>query len=125
MDISRIATQKQISMIAFIKDKCEVEFAGNTAKEVYDFIGEWYPKALQMARLDNIIGSMGVTAYRARKIYHGNDVHGEWEELQNNRDAIAHEKFKGDVVRRRNPVEALAEFGISVQNEAMTNAALH
>ena len=53
------------------------------------------------------------------KTYHGNDIHGEWEELENNRDTIAHEKFKGDIIRGRNPIDALVDFGISSRIENM------
>ena len=115
MDIHKIASQKQINMLAFIEDKCEVKFNGNTAKEVYRFIGEWYPRALKMEKIENAIGPMGVTAYKAKKRYNGNDVHGEWEETKNLKDSIAYEKFKGDIIRGRNAAESLIDFETSAQ----------
>lgn len=108
--LHKIATEKQIDMLSFIKDKCDVKFKGETSKDVYDFIGEWYPRALKMANIEQAIGQMGVTTYRATKRYHGNDVHGEWEETVNLKDTIAHEIFKGEIMRGRNPVDALCDF---------------
>lgn len=118
-ELKKIASPKQIKILKFIKDKCDVKFKGHTSKEVYDFIGKWYPRALKMAEMERAIGQLGVTAYRARKTYHGNDIHGEWEELENNRDTIAHEKFKGDIIRGRNPIDALVDFSISSRIENM------
>ena len=117
--LNKIASPKQIKMLKFIKDKCDVKFKGKTTKELYDFIGKWYPRALKMAEIEKAIGKIGVTAYRARKTYHGNDIHGEWEELENNRDAVAHEKFKSDIIRGRNATDALIDFCISSRIEKM------
>lgn len=101
--LNKIASPKQIKMLKFIKDKCDVKFKGKTTKELYDFIGK-----------------IGVTAYRARKTYHGNDIHGEWEELENNRDTVAHEKFKSDIIRGRNATDALIDFCISSRIEKIS-----
>ena len=65
-ELKKIASPKQIKILKFIKDECDVKFKG-TSKEVYNFIGKWYPRALKMAEMEKAIGQLGVTVYRARK----------------------------------------------------------
>lgn len=105
-------------MLVLIKDECEVQFRGNTAKKVYDFIGGWYPRTLQIAEVEQFIG---ITIYSARKIYDRDDIHGEWEETKNLRDTIAHEKLKGAIIRSRNSVDALIDFEALAQKEKLFN----
>lgn len=109
-DLSRIATKKQIQCIHFIKDVCDVKFKGTTSKEVYDFIGKYLPKAQKLQDMEKTIGRLGMSVYSAKKTYHGNDLHGTWEETFDLRDTIAHERFKGEILRGRNSIDALCDF---------------
>ena len=109
-ELKKIATKKQINMIAFIKEQCDIKFKGKTSKDVYQFIGEWYPKALKMEKVACAIGKIGVMTYQATKTYYGNDVHGTWEETRDLWDTIAHDRFERELVHGRNPVDALCDF---------------
>ena len=119
--LKKIASNKQIDMIKYIKNVCDVKFSGKTSQDVYNFIGEWYPKAIKMQQIKDSIGEIGVTTYRATKKYHGNDVHGTWEETINLKNTIAHELFKGEIIRGRDPIDALCDFQRRAMLETMFN----
>lgn len=103
-----IATEKQMEMIKYIKDVCDVKFHGETPQDVYKFIGEWYPKAQKMASIQQQIGSMGVQTgcfhFTKRGMEHS--VDDDWTI----KDTLAHDILEGEIIRGRNPVDALCDF---------------
>lgn len=119
-ELSQIATDKQIRLIQYIKKQCNVTFNGKTKKDVWDYIGEWLPKAKFIESMDREIN---VPTYKATKTYPGNSIHGQWEETINLKDTIAHDIFEGEIIRGRNPAEALMDFQIRASIEALNDDA--
>lgn len=113
--INNIASEKQKRMLAYIEQHCEVTFNGNTKKDVFDFIGEWYPKAQMMAKLDAMVNNYSVPVY---KMHCNADTNWKWEEDYNlPRDGIAHERLKGSIIRGEDSLTALARFKLEASLE--------
>lgn len=105
---TKIATEKQIKIIRKIETTCEIECVAKTKQEVWHFIQKWLPKMQFIQTLD---ANLRIPVYSATKKYHGNDVHGVWEENYNNRNEINEEILKGHMLRGdAHPVDAFTEY---------------
>ena len=106
-----IATKKQIKQIRKIEDTLDIKFKGKTEEDVSSFI-DLHKKEAKDLRNGNISIPVYSASYnRGRK---------EWIESLNLKDTIAHEKFKGDILRGKNPEEALLRFGQNALIECLS-----
>lgn len=103
MKLETIATQKQINAIRLIEEQLEIKFEGTTRQEVSTFIGKNLKNASFLKSLE---AQMSMPVYSARFSQREN----EGEEYFDKRNEIAHEMFKGAVMRGKNPVEAMTDF---------------
>lgn len=105
--MSEIMTEKQQKTVNFICNTCEIEFAGKTKKDVFEFIKEWLPKARQMAEIDNfarrLVGTE-IPVYKAKK-----DENGQWKETQYQSE-IALENLKGNILRGKSTIDAINQY---------------
>lgn len=105
---SRIATRKQQDTVRYIEHLCGVRFKGNTKKEVYDFIGEWLPKAKKLDSLRQQIGATGVQMAEVHFVPRGEEVYApdDWSL----KGGLADELFKGAIMRGQDPIDALCDL---------------
>ena len=103
MKLETIATQKQINAIRLIEEQLEIKFEGTTKQEVSTFIGKNLKNASFLKSLE---AQMSIPVYSARFSQREN----EGEEYLNVREGIAHEQLKGAIQKKKNPVEAMADF---------------
>lgn len=113
MELSAIATPKQQRMIKYIENKCEITFVGKTKQDTWNFINEWLPRANFMSSLD---AAIGVQNYRATYTKATNS----WEETPDRRDTIAHEIFKGELLRGKDPAGALMDYDMRSTAEILS-----
>lgn len=106
--LKNIASAKQIKAIRFIEKACDMEFLGSTPTDVHNFIKKWLPKARLMNQIGDVIGSTGVQMAEVHFRRRGEEALApeDWSF----KGGLADAKFKGDIMRGRNPVDALCDL---------------
>ena len=105
-ELKQIATKKQREMLKYIEDVCDVKFNGTTAKDVYKFIGEWFPRA---RKLDYISECISVPVVKQTLYSRDNSVYADADDFSYKK-TVAHELLKKDVLHGRNAADALIDF---------------
>ncbi len=116
--LREIASEKQIKLIKYIEDMLDIKFKGETQEDVYKWIGN----NIEMANKCNyferqMMALSGINVYSARH----NFQTGAWEEGLNLKNTLAHEKFKGDLIREKVSSESFAKFALDATIEAINS----